>query len=103
MRLIRFRYRTEDLGYVQYNEGVDIPPRSLTNEQVETALSSLLLSQPEQQQKTGGGRGRGFVPAKMEVRPACSGRSQIPPRVCFLGKDGETYKEYTIPEGWLGA
>ncbi|KAH7037837.1 anaphase-promoting complex, cyclosome, subunit 4-domain-containing protein [Microdochium trichocladiopsis] len=94
LRLIRFPYRAEDLGYVQYNEGVTVAPHSFTNEQVESLFSNILVPQPKEGEPL-------FVPAKMEVIPACSGRSQMPARVCLLSKNGEAYKVYTIPEGWL--
>lgn len=43
----------------------------------------------------------GFLPEKMEVIPASAGRSALAPRVCLLGKRGEVYKVYNLPQDWL--
>lgn len=97
LRLVNFTYGADNIGYVQYNEGVTIAPRTITNEQFGSVFSSIIVPQ----HKEGGNKSSKFVPAKMEVLPTCSGRSNMPARVCLLGKDGETYKVFTIPKGWL--
>ena len=39
-----------------------------------------------------------FVPARMEVMEASDARGGVPARVCLLGKDGLTYKVYSLPD-----
>ena len=40
----------------------------------------------------------GFVPVQMEVQEASSERGYIPPRVCLLGNDEQTYKVFALPD-----
>ncbi|POS76498.1 hypothetical protein DHEL01_v205107 [Diaporthe helianthi] len=39
-----------------------------------------------------------FVPIRMEVMQASDARGGVPARVCLLGKDGVTYKVFSLPE-----
>lgn len=43
----------------------------------------------------------GFVPGQMELREASTSRGRIPARVSLLGKDGQTYKVFSLPENLL--
>jgi anaphase-promoting complex subunit 4 len=38
----------------------------------------------------------------MEVKEASSERGMIPPRVCLLGKDLQSYKIFSLPEPPFG-
>lgn len=42
-----------------------------------------------------------FVPVRMEVMQASDARGGVPARVCLLGKDGVTYKVYSLPEAQM--
>lgn len=37
-----------------------------------------------------------FLPVRMEVMEASDARGGVPARVCLLGKDGITYKVYSL-------
>lgn len=39
-----------------------------------------------------------FVPVRMEVMEANNSRGGVPARVCLLGKDGVSYKVYSLPD-----
>lgn len=43
-----------------------------------------------------------FLPAQMEVKGASSARGKIPPRVCLLGSDLQTYRVFALPEDPFG-
>jgi anaphase-promoting complex subunit 4 len=39
-----------------------------------------------------------FAPVQMEIQEASSERGHIPARVCLLGRDGQTYRVFALPE-----
>ncbi|KAJ2994342.1 hypothetical protein NUW58_g1579 [Xylaria curta] len=87
LRLIRIPHKSEDLGYQPYTAGSQVPPHELTNEQVTNVFLNMIVPcQPA------------FVPAQMEVKEASADRGKLPPRVCLLGKDMQTYKVFALPE-----
>ncbi|KAI1384528.1 anaphase-promoting complex, cyclosome, subunit 4-domain-containing protein [Hypoxylon trugodes] len=90
LRIIRIPHKSEDMGYRPYNSGSKITPHVLNNNQV-TSLSKNMIVPCEPN----------FVPAHMEVKGASSERGKIPPRVCLLGNDSQTYKVFALPEDLL--
>lgn len=42
-----------------------------------------------------------FVPVRMEVMQASDARGGVPARVCLLGKNGVTYKVFSLPEAHI--
>lgn len=66
-------------------------PHTLSNEQISSVFPNMTVPcEP------------GFVPAQMEVKGASSERGKIPPRVCLLGSDSQTYKVFALPEDSSG-
>ncbi|KAI0449526.1 anaphase-promoting complex, cyclosome, subunit 4-domain-containing protein [Xylaria acuta] len=87
LRLIRIPHKSEDLGYQPYTAGSRITPHELTNEQVTSVFLNMIVPcQP------------GFVPVQMEIKEASTERGKLPPRVCLLGNDMQTYKMFALPE-----
>ncbi|KAI1426225.1 anaphase-promoting complex, cyclosome, subunit 4-domain-containing protein [Xylaria sp. FL1777] len=91
LRLIRIPHKSEDLGYQPYTAGSQITPHELTNEQVTSVFLNMIVPcQP------------GFVPAQIEVKEASAERGKLPPRLCLLGTDMQTYKVFALPEDPFG-
>ncbi|KAL7627099.1 hypothetical protein AAE478_003875 [Parahypoxylon ruwenzoriense] len=91
LRLIRIPHTSQDLGYQPYNLGDKPTTHVLSNEQVTSIFLNMVVPyQP------------GFIPAQMEVKEASSERGKIPPRVCLLGADAQTYKVFALPEETFG-
>ncbi|KAI1345917.1 anaphase-promoting complex, cyclosome, subunit 4-domain-containing protein [Xylaria sp. FL0043] len=91
LRLIRIPHKSEDLGYQPYTAGNQITPHELTNEQVTSVFLNMIVPcQP------------GFIPAQMEVKEASTERGKLPPRLCLLGTDMQTYKVFALPEDPFG-
>ncbi|KAI0971677.1 anaphase-promoting complex, cyclosome, subunit 4-domain-containing protein [Xylaria arbuscula] len=87
LRLIRIPHKSEDLGYQPYTAGNQITPHELTNDQVTSVFLNMIVPcQP------------GFVPAQMEIKEASAERGKLPPRLCLLGTDMQTYKVFALPE-----
>ncbi|KAI1097365.1 anaphase-promoting complex, cyclosome, subunit 4-domain-containing protein [Jackrogersella minutella] len=88
LRIIRIPHKTDDMLYRPYNSGDDMDPHVLTNEQVTSLFPNMIVPcEPN------------FVPVEMEVKQASSERGKIPPRVCLLGSDLQTYKVFALPHG----
>ncbi|KAI0901529.1 anaphase-promoting complex, cyclosome, subunit 4-domain-containing protein [Annulohypoxylon nitens] len=86
-RIIRIPHKSDELGYQPYNSGDNITPHVLTNDQVTSVFTNMTIPcEPS------------FVPALMEVKEACSERGHMPPRVCLLGNNLQTYKVFALPE-----
>ncbi|XDG01460.1 hypothetical protein ABKA04_001075 [Annulohypoxylon sp. FPYF3050] len=86
-RIIRIPHKSDELGYQPYNSGDNITPHVLTNDQVTSVFTDMTIPcEPS------------FAPALMEVKEACSERGHMPPRVCLLGNDLQTYKVFALPE-----
>ncbi|KAI3337047.1 anaphase-promoting complex, cyclosome, subunit 4-domain-containing protein [Xylariaceae sp. AK1471] len=91
LRLIRIPHKSEDLGYQPYTAGSQIASHELGNEQVTSVFLNMVVPcQP------------GFVPVQMEVKEASVERGKLPPRVCLLGNDMQTYKVFALPEDPFG-
>ncbi|KAI1302643.1 anaphase-promoting complex, cyclosome, subunit 4-domain-containing protein [Xylaria venustula] len=91
LRLIRIPHKSEDLGYQPYTAGSQITPHELTNDQVASVFLNMIVPcQP------------GFVPAQMEIKEASAERGKLPPRLCLLGTDMQTYKVFALPEDPFG-
>ncbi|KAI2464147.1 anaphase-promoting complex, cyclosome, subunit 4-domain-containing protein [Annulohypoxylon bovei var. microspora] len=90
-RILRIPHKSDELGYQPYNSETNVTPHVLSNAQV----ASLFLSIPVPYEPS-------FVPALMEVREASSDRGKIPPRVCLLGNDLQTYKVFALPGDEFG-
>ncbi|KAI0118914.1 anaphase-promoting complex, cyclosome, subunit 4-domain-containing protein [Nemania sp. FL0031] len=91
LRLIRVPHRSEDLGYEPYTAGSQVTPHELTNEQVTSVFLNMIVpSQPD------------FVPAQMEIKEASVERGKLPPRMCLLGNDMQTYQVFALPEDPFG-
>ena len=59
----------------------------LTDDEVTSAVLNLVVpAEP------------GFSPAQMEVKEASSERGYIPPRVCLLDSDLQTYRVFALPD-----
>lgn len=86
-RIIRIPHKSDELGYQPYNSGHNITPHVLTNDQVTSVFTNMTIP-----------CGPSFVPALMEVKEACSERGHMPPRICLLGNDFQTYKVFALPE-----
>ncbi|KAI1458241.1 anaphase-promoting complex, cyclosome, subunit 4-domain-containing protein [Annulohypoxylon moriforme] len=90
-RIVRIPHKSDELGYQPYNSGDSVTPHVLSNDQVASVFMNLTVPcEP------------GFTPALMEVREASSERGSIPPRVCLLGNDLQTYKVFALPENEFG-
>ncbi|KAI1376808.1 anaphase-promoting complex, cyclosome, subunit 4-domain-containing protein [Hypoxylon crocopeplum] len=87
LRIIRIPHKNEDLAYQPYSLGGKLTPLVLSNDQV----TSLFLNMTVPCEPS-------FVPAQMEVKGASSERGKIPPRVCLLSTDSQTYKVFALPE-----
>ncbi|KAH8165819.1 hypothetical protein CIB48_g2440 [Xylaria polymorpha] len=91
LRLIRIPHKSEDLGYQPYTAGSQITPHELTNEQVASVFLNMIVPcHPD------------FVPAQMEIKEASVERGKLPPRVCLLSSDMQTYKVFALPEDPFG-
>ncbi|KAI0402606.1 anaphase-promoting complex, cyclosome, subunit 4-domain-containing protein [Xylaria palmicola] len=91
LRLIRIPHKSESLGYQPYTAGSQITPHELSNEQVTGVFLNMLVPcQPD------------FVPAQMEIKEASSERGKLPPRVCLLGSNMQSYKVFALPEDPFG-
>ncbi|KAI1190193.1 anaphase-promoting complex, cyclosome, subunit 4-domain-containing protein [Nemania serpens] len=91
LRLIRIPHKSEDLGYQPYTAGGQVTPHELTNEQASSVFLNMTVPcQP------------GFVPAQMEIKEASAERGKLPPRMCLLGNDMQTYKVFALPEDPFG-
>ncbi|KAI0419968.1 anaphase-promoting complex, cyclosome, subunit 4-domain-containing protein [Xylaria grammica] len=91
LRLIRIPHKSEDLGYRPYTAGSQITPHELTNEQVANVFLNMIVPyQPD------------FVPVQMEIKEASTERGKLPPRLCLLGNDMQTYKVFALPEDPFG-
>ncbi|KAI0382736.1 anaphase-promoting complex, cyclosome, subunit 4-domain-containing protein [Hypomontagnella monticulosa] len=91
LRFIRIPHQSDELGYQPYSPGGKITPHTLSNEQVTSVFLNMAVPcEP------------GFVPAQMEVKGASAERGKIPPRVCLLGSDSQTYKVFALPEDPFG-
>lgn len=64
-----------------------VAPQVLTDDEVTSAVLNLVV--PAE---------LGFAPAQMEVKEASSERGYIPPRVCLLGSDLQTYRVFALPD-----
>ncbi|KAJ8120497.1 hypothetical protein ONZ43_g2809 [Nemania bipapillata] len=91
LRLIRIPHKSEDLGYQPYTAGSQIAPHELTNEQVANVFLNMVVPCESD-----------FIPARMELKEASTERGKLPPRVCLLGNDMQTYKVFALPEDPLG-
>ncbi|KAI1433985.1 anaphase-promoting complex, cyclosome, subunit 4-domain-containing protein [Xylaria sp. CBS 124048] len=91
LRLIRIPHKSEDLGYQPYTAGSQIVSHELTNEQVTGVFLNMIVPCESS-----------FVPAQMELKEACAERGKLPPRVCLLGTDMQTYKVFALPEDPFG-
>ncbi|KAI1149009.1 anaphase-promoting complex, cyclosome, subunit 4-domain-containing protein [Nemania diffusa] len=87
LRLIRIPHKSDDLGYQPYTAGSQIAPHELTNEQVASVFLNMRV--PCQAD---------FIPTQMELKEASAERGKLPPRVCLLGNDMQTYKVFALPE-----
>ncbi|KAI8634954.1 anaphase-promoting complex, cyclosome, subunit 4-domain-containing protein [Xylariaceae sp. FL1651] len=91
LRLIRIPHKSEDIGYQPYTAGSQIIPHELSNEQVTSVFLNMIVPcEP------------GFIPAQMEVKEASAERGKLPPRVCLLGNDLQTYRVFALPEDPFG-
>lgn len=87
LRLVRIPHKADDLGYQPYHPGTIVVPHVLSNEEVTSVILNMVVpTEP------------GFVPVQMEVKEASSERGYIPPRVCLLGSDLQTYKVFALPD-----
>ncbi|KAI0549467.1 anaphase-promoting complex, cyclosome, subunit 4-domain-containing protein [Xylaria curta] len=91
LRLIRIPHKSENLGYQPYTAGSQVAPHELTNEQVTGVFLNMIV--PCQS---------GFIPVQMEIKEASMERGKLPPRVCLLGNDMQTYKVFALPEDPFG-
>ncbi|KAI1340471.1 anaphase-promoting complex, cyclosome, subunit 4-domain-containing protein [Xylariaceae sp. FL0016] len=83
----RVPHRSEELGYVPYSAGIRTTPHVLSNEQV----TSVFLNMSVPGDAT-------FVPVQMETKAASWERGKLPPRVCLLGSDLQTYRVFALPD-----
>ncbi|KAK5632044.1 hypothetical protein RRF57_007758 [Xylaria bambusicola] len=93
LRLIRIPHKSEDLGYQPYTAGTQIASHELSNEQVTSVFLNMIVPCHHQP---------GFVPAQMEIKEASAERGKLPPRLCLLGTDMQTYKVFALPEDPFG-
>ncbi|GAP86422.1 putative anaphase-promoting complex component Cut20 Apc4 [Rosellinia necatrix] len=93
LRLVRIPYKSEDLGYQPYvaGRGPTAPPHELSDEQVAGVFLNMVVPCPPD-----------FAPAQMEIREASAERGKLPPRVCLLGSDMQTYQVFALPEDPFG-
>ncbi|KAI0527821.1 anaphase-promoting complex, cyclosome, subunit 4-domain-containing protein [Xylaria bambusicola] len=91
LRLIRIPHKSEDLGYQPYTAGTQIASHELSNEQVTSVFLNMIVPCPP-----------GFVPAQMEIKEASAERGTLPPRLCLLGTDMQTYIVFALPEDPFG-
>ncbi|KAI1180084.1 anaphase-promoting complex, cyclosome, subunit 4-domain-containing protein [Nemania sp. FL0916] len=91
LQLIRIPHKSNDLGYQPYTAGAQIAPHRLDNEQVAGVFLNMTIPCPP-----------GFVPTQMEVKEASAERGKLPPRLCLLGDDMQTYKVFELPEDPVG-
>ncbi|KAI0022065.1 anaphase-promoting complex, cyclosome, subunit 4-domain-containing protein [Xylariomycetidae sp. FL0641] len=87
VRLVRIPHGSEDLGYQPYKPKQAVSPHVLDNQQVETLFVNFAVPCEA-----------GFVPTHMEIKEASSERGKLPPRVCLLGRDSQTYKVFALPD-----
>lgn len=90
LRIIRIPHQSNELGYEDYLPGYLGPPHMLSTEQVLNVFPNMVVP----------GDGD-FVPVQMEVKEARSERGKIPPRVCLLGSDMQTYRVFALSETLL--
>ncbi|ETS76021.1 hypothetical protein PFICI_12965 [Pestalotiopsis fici W106-1] len=86
IRIIKVPHTSVNLGYHVYDPWVPAEPHVLNTEQVVSVFPNAKVPLES-----------GFMPGQMEVREASSQRGQIPARVALLGKDGQTYKVFSLP------
>ncbi|KAI2637390.1 anaphase-promoting complex, cyclosome, subunit 4-domain-containing protein [Xylaria nigripes] len=91
LRLIRIPHKSEDLGYKPYTAGTQIAPHELTNEQVTSVFLNMIVPCDA-----------AFAPMQMEIKEASAERGKLPPRVCLLSSDMQTYKVFALPEDPFG-
>ncbi|KAI1743615.1 anaphase-promoting complex, cyclosome, subunit 4-domain-containing protein [Xylaria scruposa] len=91
LRLIRIPHKSENLGYQPYTAGSQAAPHELTNEQVTSVFLNMIVPCRS-----------GFVPVQMEIKEESTERGKLPPRVCLLGSDMQTYKVFALPEDPFG-
>ncbi|KAI0883552.1 anaphase-promoting complex, cyclosome, subunit 4-domain-containing protein [Annulohypoxylon maeteangense] len=90
-RIISIPHKSDELGYQPYSPGDVVTPHVLSNDQVTSVFTNMEVPcEPS------------FTPAFMEVKAASSERGSIPPRVCLLGSDLQTYKVFALPESEFG-
>ncbi|KAI0014015.1 anaphase-promoting complex, cyclosome, subunit 4-domain-containing protein [Xylariaceae sp. FL0662B] len=91
LRLIKIPHKSVDLGYQPYSPGSTLTPHTLSNDQVTGVFVNMIVPCEA-----------GFVPLQMEVKEGNSERGKIPPRLCLLGRDLQTYKVLALPEDQFG-
>ncbi|KAJ0118432.1 hypothetical protein J7T55_009215 [Diaporthe amygdali] len=82
--LLRILFRPVDTRYQANESGI------ATLTQGSLTLSVRVMELPEDVAS--------FVPVRMEVMEANDSRGGVPARVCLLGKDGVSYKVYSLPD-----
>ncbi|KAI1213345.1 anaphase-promoting complex, cyclosome, subunit 4-domain-containing protein [Annulohypoxylon truncatum] len=90
-RIIRIPHKSDELGYQPYTSGDKVVPHVLSNDQVTSVFTNMTVPCDPS-----------FMPVLMEVKEASSERGKIPPRVCLLGNDLQTYKVFALPEDKFG-
>ncbi|EMR64639.1 putative anaphase-promoting complex component cut20 apc4 protein [Eutypa lata UCREL1] len=87
LRIVRIPHKANDLGYQSYQPGVAVESHVLSDKDVTSVILNMVLPNDP-----------GFVPVQMEVKEATVARGYIPPRVCLLGSDLQTYKVFALPD-----
>ncbi|KAK6218723.1 hypothetical protein LQW54_002646 [Pestalotiopsis sp. IQ-011] len=90
VRIIKVPHTSANLGYHVYDPWVPAEPHTLSMEQVASVFPNVTVPLED-----------GFVPGQMELQEASTSRGRIPARVSLLGKDGQTYKVFSLPESLL--
>lgn len=90
VRIIKVPHTSANLGYHVYDPWVPAEPHALSMDQVASVFPNVTVPLED-----------GFVPGQMELREASTSRGRIPARVSLLGKDGQTYKVFSLPENLL--
>ncbi|KAI1082374.1 anaphase-promoting complex, cyclosome, subunit 4-domain-containing protein [Whalleya microplaca] len=91
LRIIKISHKSADLGYQPYSPKSKLSSHVLSNDQVTSVFLNMIVPCEAS-----------FVPQQMEVKEASSERGKVPPRLCLLGNDLQTYKVFALPEDLFG-
>ncbi|KAI0480532.1 anaphase-promoting complex component Cut20/Apc4 [Xylariaceae sp. FL0804] len=124
LRLVRIPHRSDDLGYRAYSSSSSSPsstasggaaaaaaasrllptPHVLSDDQVASIFPNMVVPADSSSSSSAVGAASASAsaspapPRSMEVRAASVGRGRLPPRLCLLAADAQTYRVFALPE-----